>query len=94
MTWSVIVGGPHDGEWTEDVRGETLQKHVLKPMPLCIPDDPPEMTTVDIATYTRRKWRCGDKQWLIWAPRELSDIDVMNRLLRGYRPARMEGEEE
>jgi hypothetical protein len=85
---ALIVGGHHDGQWTDSVPGEFMQKPVR--IMTCVADfDPnePEQRTVAIATYKRRLWRSGETQrWTIWAPPELSDIDVMNKLLRGYHP--------
>jgi hypothetical protein len=83
----LIVGGPHDGEWTDDVPGEFMQKAVRTMTSAAVFDpNEPEQSVMEIATYKRRLWRSGETQrWTIWAPPELSDIDVMNKLLRGYK---------
>jgi hypothetical protein len=84
----LIVGGHHDGEWVDDVQGEFMQKPVRTMACVTFPFDPnvPEISPIKIATYKRRIWRSGETQrWTIWAPPEMRDIDVMNRLLEGYR---------
>lgn len=88
MTKSLIVGGPHDGDWidVEEARRYLTLAVCAVNDPVTIDCTPPAIVETKRAHYTRRKWRSGDKQWLIWAPPELSDIEVMDKLLHGYRP--------
>jgi hypothetical protein len=83
---SLIVGGPHDGDWVDVEEGRRdMSLHVRQPVTLDI-TPPPEIVEAKRAYYTRRLWRSYPAEWFIWAPPELSEIDVMNRLLRGYHP--------
>jgi hypothetical protein len=43
-------------------------------------------TDVIKVTYTRRLWRSAHKEWAIYAPPEMTDGEVMDRLLACYTP--------
>lgn len=90
----LIVGGPHDGHWYD---ADRHCQRIELPVRTAVIVDPILDGNIpvpsDRAVYTRRYWRAGGpgpshKVWFIWAPPAMSDVEVMDQLLRGYRPER------
>jgi hypothetical protein len=84
---SLFVGGPADGA-IHEVR-DTDFFRVPEPPPT--PDlsefrSWPSLAKCRIVEYRRHRFRAGDREWSIFAPREMADAEIMDRLIAGYRP--------
>jgi hypothetical protein len=85
----LIVGGTHDGEWVDgDSLAPTMEMTEKAPLSAAAYyADAPVIVAVRREVYTRRLWRCGSDEWIIWGEESMTDADVFRRLLRNYRPA-------
>lgn len=81
----LCVGGPIDGQ-RKDVVGQCL----IVPVRVDPIDENHPVGAYRLEHYAYMGIRCGETIWWIMRHKSLTDEDVFQRLIDGYRPANLE----
>lgn len=88
----LIVGGQHDGKWTEDLDDRIKNIKAPKLKPFDFSQLPNDLSLITIEAYTRREIAEKKCRYVYFCLNTISNGDSLRMLIEGYRKPKSDDE--